>query len=89
MSSWSGIYYVEPGDSAAESKNGINRFFNPVQTMYTDPGTDYVSKSTSIDIAPVPGQLVIFPSWILHSAMPYKGKKERVVVAFNSQIIQG
>jgi len=89
MSSWSGIYYIEPGNSNVENKNGINRFYNPNRTMYTDPGTDFISKSGSIDIPNVAGTLVIFPSWINHSAMPYKGKADRVLMAFNSQIIRG
>ena len=30
-----------------------------------------------------PGQLVLFPSWILHDVKPYEGEGERITVAFN------
>lgn len=88
-SSWSGIFYIDPGESSSENRNGVNRFYNPQHIMYTDPGTDWIAKSTSVDILPTAGQLIIFPSWILHSAMPYFGEKDRVIMAFNSQIIKG
>ena len=30
-----------------------------------------------------PGQLVLFPSWILHDVKPFEGEGERITVAFN------
>jgi predicted 2-oxoglutarate/Fe(II)-dependent dioxygenase YbiX len=30
-----------------------------------------------------PGQLVLFPSWVLHDVKPYEGDAERITVAFN------
>jgi predicted 2-oxoglutarate/Fe(II)-dependent dioxygenase YbiX len=29
------------------------------------------------------GQLVIFPSWVLHDVKPFEGEGERVTIAFN------
>ena len=29
------------------------------------------------------GQLVLFPSWVLHDVKPYEGEGERITVAFN------
>ena len=86
MSSWSGIFYLEPGNTDLVSRNGVNRFYKPWETQYTDPGTAW-AKADSIDIAGVPGTLIVFPSWVPHSAMPYYGDTERVVIAFNSQVI--
>jgi predicted 2-oxoglutarate/Fe(II)-dependent dioxygenase YbiX len=34
-------------------------------------------------VALEPGQLVVFPSWILHDVKPFQGEGERVTVAFN------
>jgi hypothetical protein len=31
----------------------------------------------------VPGQLVLFPSWVLHDVKPFEGEGERITVAFN------
>jgi predicted 2-oxoglutarate/Fe(II)-dependent dioxygenase YbiX len=31
----------------------------------------------------VPGQLVMFPSWVLHDVKPFEGEGERITIAFN------
>jgi len=37
-----------------------------------------------------PGQLVLFPSWLLHEVMPYEGDDVRITVAFNARFkLQG
>jgi uncharacterized protein (TIGR02466 family) len=88
-SSWSGIFYVRAGESDVTTKNGCNRFYSPLMPGYTDIGTRWCSQSSSFDMPPVDGELIVFPSWILHSAMPYTGDTERIVVAFNCQFIDG
>ena len=40
----------------------------------------------SRDVEPIPGQLVLFPSWLAHQALPYDGEKERVIISFNASI---
>jgi len=32
------------------------------------------------------GLLVLFPSYLLHSGLPYRGGKDRVLIAFNAQV---
>ena len=32
------------------------------------------------------GQLVVFPSWLAHQALPYDGRRERVIVSFNASV---
>jgi hypothetical protein len=89
-SSWSGIYYIRAGESDLSTKNGVNRFYAPwMPTAYSDVGTMWNSQLSSIDMPAEDGSLIIFPSWILHSGMPYYGTVERVVVAFNCKFIQG
>lgn len=88
-SSWSGIYYIRSADSDVHAKNGCNRFYSPIMPGYTDIGTRWASLTSSFDIQATDGQLIIFPSWILHSGMPYTGNTDRVVVAFNCQFIDG
>jgi hypothetical protein len=39
-----------------------------------------------IDLAPRPGQLLVFPSWLAHQALPYEGSRERVIVSFNASV---
>ena len=50
-----------------------------------DFGNAYLQQA-HIDIEPIPGQLVIFPSWLPHQAMPYAGDQDRIIVSFNASI---
>lgn len=83
-SSWCGIFYVDAGDSDAENNNGNNRFYTPL-TINPEIGFEYIAH-TFHDPVVETGKLVIFPSYIPHSAMPYFGKKDRIVVAYNAEI---
>ncbi len=96
--SWCGIYYVAAGDAGevkAEGNNvagnGINRFYTPIGSggLVRDYGNRYLGRGY-LDIQPTEGRLVIFPSYLLHSALPYMGDTDRVIVSFNSrtEIIQ-
>lgn len=85
-SSWSAIYYLDTGDTDAEAKNGSNRFYSPINSMWSDAGTFYISSNNSIDINARAGMMVIFPSWIQHSALPYRGDRERIVLALNCRV---
>lgn len=88
--SWCGIYYVQAGDAVAGDEagagNGVNRFYSPLTHggSFNDYGNHYLS-SNRLDITPRDGMLVLFPSYLLHSALPYEGKRDRIVIAFNSQ----
>ena len=80
---WCGIYYVDPGDCAFEGRNGCNRFYNPVPAYFRgDTGRRY----DYVDMEPEEGKLILFPSFIAHSALPYRGQRDRIVIAFNSRL---
>ena len=82
--SWCGIYYIDSGE---KDKGGKNVFLKPFSFHYSDPGTDCF-KSNQYHQTPHEGLLVVFPSYLLHSAEPYLGEdKERIVVAVNMKII--
>ena len=92
--SWGGIYYVDAGECGEVvdedgilRMNGTNRFYSPIQYFCLDPSMQYL-RHDAADISPEDGVLVIFPAYLLHSATPYTGKKDRVVVSFNSIITQ-
>lgn len=87
-SSWSGIYYLDIGDMQPNTKNGVNRFYSPWQNMWSDAGTAWMSQNTSIDVNAWPGMLIVFPSFLQHSAMPYQGSAARYILSFNSRVIQ-
>ncbi len=87
--SWCGIFYVRAGDVPTSQPtfagNGINRFYSPFVTgaMHRDYGNQYLSHNLQ-DVPPRDGLLVLFPAYLLHSAMPYSGSQDRIVIAFNT-----
>lgn len=87
--SWCGIFYLELGQSGhrngKSAPNGGSRFYCPFNLggNYRDLGNKYLS--ASIDPPMENGLLLLFPSYLMHSALPYRGDKDRVVIAFNAQ----
>lgn len=87
--SWSGVYCVDPGRSDADRKeSGALCFVNPVlqSSMHLDAGNVRLSGAFAGGVRSLrmePGQLVLFPSWVLHDVKPFEGEGERITVAFN------
>jgi uncharacterized protein (TIGR02466 family) len=87
--SWSGVYCVDPGKSDANNQgSGLLSFVSPmlVSGMYKDAANTkmklpYGSVLAQLSLAA--GQLVMFPSWLLHDVKPFEGDGERITVAFN------
>ncbi len=52
--------------------------------MARDFGSSYLRRYY-IDVQPIEGRLVLFPSYLLHSALPYFGAADRIVLAFNTR----
>ncbi len=89
--SWCGIYYLQIGESGRRSTdgsapNGGSRFYSPINAGggYRDFGNQYLSASVDPPISD--GQLLIFPSFLTHSGLPYEGNKDRTVLAFNAKV---
>ncbi len=89
MASWSGVYCVSPGQHDADKPDsGLLTFVNPATTaaMYVDAATANLRGAFGYGTRHVnfePGQLVLFPSWVLHDVKPFEGEGERITVAFN------
>ena len=83
--SWCGIYYIDPGESTLRPPNGCNRFYPPFEPNYNDFGTTALFTDPA-DVATAEGTLVIFPSYLHHSAIVYRGKKDRVIASFNARV---
>jgi len=86
--SWSAIYCVDPGDGADPS-SGIVRFHDPKNDslMYRDPGNARLQPPYLLgawQLTHRPGQLIVFPSYVLHEVFPYTGQRPRIVVALNA-----
>jgi len=87
--SWSGVYCVDPGQhETAHKDSGLLSFINPMITsaMHMDAGIANMQLPYGYQVASVSleaGQLVIFPSWVLHDVKPFDGQGERITIAFN------
>jgi len=87
--SWCGIFYLELGASGhrngRSAPNGGSRFYCPLNLggNYRDFGNKYLS--ASIDPPLENGMLLLFPSYLMHSGLPYRGASDRVVIAFNAK----
>ena len=94
--SWSGVYYVQIDETAQREQhpklgalNGVTRFYSHLLPLlggaHMDMGNAYMQQS-HIDMTPEAGDLIVFPSFLLHKAMPYDGDKDRIIVSFNAQV---
>jgi uncharacterized protein (TIGR02466 family) len=87
--SWSGVYCVDPGrHDTGKKDSGLLSFVNPMimSAMHMDAGIAKMPLPYGYQVASVslePGQLVMFPSWVLHDVKPFEGEGERITVAFN------
>lgn len=90
MASWSGVYCVSDGQNDSDkSDSGLLNFVNPfaMAAMFVDAGTAQMRAPFSTHSRAwrlKPGQLVLFPSWLLHEVKPFEGEGERITVAFNA-----
>lgn len=87
--SWSGVYCVDAGQHDADKpESGFLSFVNPavISSMYMDAATANLRDPFAPNIRALrleAGQLVVFPSWILHDVKPFQGEGTRITVAFN------
>ncbi|MEM9195221.1 MAG: putative 2OG-Fe(II) oxygenase [Myxococcota bacterium] len=94
--SWSGVYYLEVDREEIRTahptlgpENGVTRLYGPhfdrLGGAAMDLGNAYLQKA-HVDVAPEEGMLLVFPSWLPHRALPYDGKRDRVVFSFNARL---
>ena len=86
---WSGVYYVHAQEGAGQIE-----FVDP-RTVVIMNQAKYIGKKkrprdcwTKVDYKPVPGRILIFPSWLYHGVDPNMSKEsgrkaDRVIVSFN------
>lgn len=87
---WSAIFCVDPGDEnvAEDHNSGRVTFFDPRfgANMYLDPANRGWSQPINFNSRRFrlrPADLVIFPSYLLHSIEPYVGERPRITIAAN------
>lgn len=89
MASWSGVYCVDPGFGPDEPGTGELVFAHPLGTagMFADRSTSNIPLPWAIrprSYLLKAGQLVLFPSWVMHQVLAYQGATQRITVAFNA-----
>lgn len=80
---WTGVYYVDAGDSSPDAGGML---------MLRDPraGAGMVASasqgySASLEVTPRTGELLVFPSWLVHWVTPYDGVRPRISVSFGAR----
>lgn len=88
---WSGVYYIDVGGvDAFPDYEGALEFHDPrgIASLLYAPelrmGIKGCLTAGNVELhSPKAGQIVMFPSWLLHGVQPYRGPSRRVSVAFN------
>lgn len=81
----SGVYYVTaPPQTLEQGDAGKISFYDPRPraTMAQLP-----FQATRHRIAPVPGDMYLFPSWLEHAVSAFQGDGERLCIAFNGKLV--
>ena len=80
--SWSAVYYVCLGGAPASEADGLIEFVDPrgAANMVATPGRPFDQK---LRLRPRAGELILFPSWLLHYVNPYERTDIRISIAFN------
>jgi uncharacterized protein (TIGR02466 family) len=84
---FSGVYYVK-----SDQLSGSINFLNPNRELLSTIPPPAIAITNSfnsaiISHAPIPGKLLIFPSWLIHYVEHNFGDSERISIAFNTRII--
>jgi uncharacterized protein (TIGR02466 family) len=78
---WSGVYYVDHGESNPDAEGTAIHLFdpNPARTNIFFPELS----SANILFKPIPGLMILFPSYVPHAVLPHRGDRPRISIAFN------
>ncbi|MEM9099384.1 MAG: TIGR02466 family protein [Pseudomonadota bacterium] len=88
---WSATYYVRDGGAAEDPSLGGEfeiadprgvgpAMLAPELAFKTNGG---LSVGTNETVRPIPGTLILFPSWLSHGVRPYHGQDVRISIALN------
>ncbi len=89
MASWSSVYCVRAGEPVANRvDSGVLRFLDhrPGSNMFIDPANTQLRSPFNFghfSMRLAPGQLVIFPSYLVHEVAPFMGHDTRITIASN------
>ena len=71
----SGVYFVTSEESAGD-------------LLFHDPRGSLPPFENHLAVKPTPGQLVLFPGWLVHQVRPTLGAADRVSISFNAELLE-
>ncbi len=83
---WSGVYYVTLGENdPAVPNSGMIEFLDPRLGIDPDalPGNAF---KPHMRVLPEAGTMLMFPAWLQHWVHPFRGRGERISIAFNVKL---
>ena len=80
-STWSGVYYVDPGIAGSQALAAPLQVFDPCQGRANTFLPDFLPNN--LTVRPVAGLMLVFPSYVGHLVFPHEGSEPRISIAFN------
>jgi uncharacterized protein (TIGR02466 family) len=80
-STWSGVYYVDPGVAGADVRAAPLQLFDPCQGRANTFLANVLPNN--LTIRPEAGLMLLFPSYVGHLVFPHEGPQPRISIAFN------
>ncbi len=80
---WSGVYYVAQPD-IEEGSSGMIEFLDPRSDMQHWKILGASAFQQKVTFRPSVGDLIVFPSYLMHWVHPNQSREERVSIAFNA-----
>jgi uncharacterized protein (TIGR02466 family) len=78
---WSGVYYIDAGETPGQGDSGTLRLIDPIPAS----SASFLPRIVPVykEIQPIPGLMILFPSYLPHSVHPHGGSRQRISIAFN------
>ena len=75
----------QPNIIGEADRSGMIEFINPCQqsSMLANKGFAEAGMSPFLRLRPDPGDIVLFPSYLLHSVYPNETDTDRITIAYN------
>lgn len=83
---WSGTYYVAtpPARDADDQLSGAIEFLDPRGSIGTNALIETAFTRNKFTVRPVPGMLLLWPSFVKHWVYPNQALEDRISVSFNA-----
>jgi uncharacterized protein (TIGR02466 family) len=84
---WSGVYYVSRGEPDGDDPcNGKLELLDPRAGVNILGAQQQSVLEGRYLVEPMPGLMVMFPSWLKHMVHPFHGSGERISISFNINV---